>query len=232
MNRKLSFAPGEFYHVYNRGVDKRFIFLDKADYRRFIRLLFFCNSSMMVNMRDVGRQIIKGATFADFLMMRGETLADIGAFCLMPNHFHLLLHEKTEGGITLFLKKLCTAYSMYFNAKYGRTGRLFERVFLAEHADHDQYLKYLFSYIHLNPVKLIDSKWKENGLKNIDSTRYFVEEYEFSSYRNYLGEPESEEILNMPAFPEYFMIHRLGNDMRTEMEDWLNYQETVKVSPL
>lgn len=227
MNRKLSFAPGEFYHVYNRGVDKRLIFLDKTDYRRFIQLLFFCNSQMTVDMRELRRRISKGVTFADFIEERGETLVDIGAFCLMPNHFHLLLHEKIEGGISLFLQKISTAYSMYFNAKYKRTGRLFERTFLAEHADYDQYLKYLFSYIHLNPVKIIDQNWKENGPRDLSMNRFFVEEYEYSSYRNYLGEHENSEILNKYAFPEYF----IDKGIREEINEWLNYKN-AKVKPL
>lgn len=149
---------------------------------------------------------------------------DIGAFCLMPNHFHLLLHEKIEGGITLFLRKLCTAYSMYFNTKNERTGKLFERAFLAEHADFDEYLKYLFSYIHLNPAKIVDSGWKERGPGNLNKVKDFVEKYEFSSYRNYLGELENNEILNKEAFPDYFS----DKGVRSEIEEWLTF---TKVTP-
>jgi putative transposase len=225
MKRKVPLAPGEYYHVYNRGVDKRIIFEEPVDCKRFIGLLFFCNGSMRVDMRQLGRRMSKGNTFADFMEERGETLVDIRAYCLMPNHFHLLLHEKTEGGITLFLKKLCTAYSMYFNTKNVRTGALFERAFLSEHASHDQYLKYLFSYIHLNPAKLLDTNWKENIAMNLDKTRFFIEGYKFSSYRNYLGESEDKEILNKSAFPDYF----LDKGIRAEVEEWLTYnKDTVK----
>src|SRR3990167_6619947 len=196
MNRHITFAPNEFYHIYNRGVDKRIIFIDNSDYRRFIKLLFFCNSSMKVEMRELNKKLNQGITLESFIEERGGTLVDICAFCLMPNHFHLLLREKNDKGITLFLKKLCTAYSMYFNIKYTRTGKLFERAFLAEHANSDQYLKYLFSYIHLNPAKIVDPNCKKNGVRNFIKTKNYVEKYEFSSYRNYLADRENNEIIN------------------------------------
>lgn len=219
MNRKFTFAQGEFYHVYNRGNDKRNIFLENNDYRRFILLLFFCNGFKRVEMREIMKELSQGVTLGEFLGERGETLVDIGAYCLMPNHFHILLHEKIDGGITLFLKKICTAYSMYFNKKYERTGKLFERAFLAQHADHDQYLKYLFSYIHLNPAKIIDPEWKDNMVSNQSKLKNFVENYEFSSYGNYLGKFENKEILNYEAFPDYF-----DDNIANEINGWLKYE--------
>lgn len=220
-------APGEFYHVYNRGVDKRVIFLNNLDYMRFIQLLFFCNSSMKVEMRNLSKKVNQGNTLGSFVEQRGETLVDIGAYCLMPNHFHLLLHEKNDKGITLFLKKLCTAYSMYFNIQNTRTGKLFERAFLAEHADNDQYLKYLFSYIHLNPAKIIEPRWKESGIRDLPQVESFVENYEFSSYRNYLRNSKNSEILNKSSFPDYFE----NQEIREEIKEWLDYQALTKVTP-
>ncbi len=218
MNRKISFVVHEFYHIFNRGNDKRVIFQDNLDYKRFINLLFFCNSANRIDMREL---IVKGVTFGEY--DRGELIVDIGAFCLMNNHFHLLLHEKTEGGVPLFLKKVCTAYSMYFNRKYDRTGKLFEGVFRAEHADTDEYLKYLFSYIHLNPLSIFDSNWKEDGLKDLKNGKGFVEGYQFSSYKNYLGSTENLEVLSTGAFPRYFE----DQNIREEIEGWL----TPKVTP-
>ena len=87
---------------------------------------------------------------------RKETLVDIGAYCLMPNHFHLLIRETAEGNISRFMLKLQTGYPMYFNKKYQRTGALFEGKFKAKHITNDNHLKYLFAYLHLNPVKITD----------------------------------------------------------------------------
>ena len=200
MNRKVAFAPEEYYHIYNRGNDKRQIFVETADYQRFQRLLFFCNGAKPFNFRSVHKR----DKLAVHREKRGETLVDIGAYCLMPNHFHILVRSKSDGDVSAFMKKLCTAYSMYFNIKNGRTGKLFEGPFLAKHADSDEYLKYLFAYIHLNPVKLIDSHWKENGLSDRDMAWRFIGSYQFSSHRDYMQPTEYAEILQKSAFPEYF----------------------------
>ncbi|KKT14135.1 MAG: hypothetical protein UV94_C0023G0007 [Parcubacteria group bacterium GW2011_GWC1_43_30] len=171
MARSHIFAPGEYYHLYSRGVEKRVIFLDNDDYKRFIKILFFCNGSKPVVIRDLPI----GLTFEKYIDKRGEILVDIGAYCLMPNHFHLLVRERNEKGISLFMQKLITAYTMYFNDKYGRKGRLFESSYKSIHAVDDRYLKYLFAYIHLNPVKLINPKWKENGIKNLEEAKKYLE---------------------------------------------------------
>ncbi|MEK7129078.1 MAG: transposase [Patescibacteria group bacterium] len=168
MNRKFKFSIGEFYHIYNRGNEKRIIFKDDHDRKRFTDLLFLCNTKKSI----VVREIPTGLTYE---FDRGETIVDIGAYCLMPNHFHLLLREKTENGISLFMKKLATSYSMYFNKRHQRTGGLFEGKFKATHVDSDTYLKYLFSYIHLNPVKIIDPHWKENGINDKDMAEKYLD---------------------------------------------------------
>src|SRR3989344_1697653 len=80
----------------------------------------------------------------------------------MPNHFHILIREKIEGGISKYMLKLMTGYSMYFNKRYERTGKLYEGVFKSSLLDKDTYLKYIYSYIHLNPAKLQDKNWREN----------------------------------------------------------------------
>ena len=201
MARPHTFAPSEYYHLYSRGVEKRVIFLDKHDYERFIKILFFCNGSKSVVIRDLPRSL----TFGKYTDKRGEILVDIGAYCLMPNHFHLLVRERGEKGISLFMQKLITAYTMYFNDKYDRTGRLFESSYKSTHAADDGYLKYLFAYIHLNPVKLIDPEWKENGIKNIEKTKQYLDKYAFSSFADYAGrDRDSGLILAKQEFPEYF----------------------------
>ncbi len=200
MSRPITFSINEFYHIYNRGTDKRRIFITKNDYERFIILLYLANSKEPIRI-DTRRQSFKDLFEKD----RGENLVEIGAYCLMPNHFHLLLKEKTENSISLFMQKLTTAYTMYFNKKYERNGVLFQGVFKAEHLDDDNYLKYIYSYIHLNPIKLIDATWKKNGIKNQTKAEKFLTEYQYSSYGKYINLNRTENvIINERAFPQYF----------------------------
>jgi len=221
MSRKLSFSVDEFYHIYNRGTEKRDIFLDKADYLRFIVLLYISNNVDVVHISNL---INKGDALMKILDLdKKETLVDIGAYCLMPNHFHLLIKEKKEGGIAKFMGKLATGYSMYFNKRYERTGKLFQGVFKATHADNDEYLKYLFAYIHLNPVKLIEPEWKESGIKNKNTASSFLNEYSYSSYFDYSenGNRPEGKIINKESFPEYFLTQQ---DFSTMIDDWLSFQ--------
>lgn len=224
MERKINFAPEEYFHIYNRGTDKREIFNDKNDYQRFLESLYLFNSKERIVLRAVSRK-------NRFTHNRGDTLVDIGAYCIMPNHFHLLVKSKDDLGISIFMKKLLTAYSMYFNKKYNRSGVLFQGAFKAEHVDRDEYLKYLYAYIHLNPVKILDPEWKEKGIKDVEKSKEFLGSYENSSYLDYIeeGRPEAA-IINKSVFPEYFSIKKDFNDF---IEFWLLYPKdsTTKESP-
>ena len=215
MARKFQFAVDEFYHLYNRGNDKRVIFVDDSDKERLLKLLYLCNSADPFVFRDITEvESMAWKTSTD-------TLTDIGAYCLMPNHFHLLVHEKEENGISRFMQKLSTAYTMYFNKKHKRHGALFEGRFKATHAEEDRYLEYLFAYIHLNPIKLIDPDWKERGLADVEGSEQFLNSYSYSSYWDYIGRKREEAtILNRLAFPEYFGS---AKDFRSFLNSWLNF---------
>ena len=108
--RKTVFADNHFYHIYNRGVEKRNIFLDESDYFRFIRILFEFNDVNSVFLRD--RDRCRGRTSANGEKQKRDRLVEIICFCLMPNHFHLLLNQKREGGIVKFMQKIC--HERYF----------------------------------------------------------------------------------------------------------------------
>ncbi len=173
MERKISFAENEFYHLYNRGVDKRKIYLSASDYRRFLALLYLANSTAPAHLAN----LLRGKQLKDLsTITREHPLVAIGAFCLMPNHFHILLTPLVEHGISKFMLKLETGYSMYFNKKYERSGALFQGKFKAEHASSDNYLKYLYAYIHLNPAR---AKWISVGQERLSR-------YRWSSYPFYL----------------------------------------------
>lgn len=217
MTRKFRFSVNEYYHVYNRGTDKRVVFMDEEDYQRFSDLMFLCNSKRNIVFRDI-------PIGEAYVFERGDTLVDIGAYCLMQNHFHLLVREKIEKGISIFMQKLLTAYSMYFNTKYKRTGSLYEGPFRATHVSEDRYLKYLFAYIHLNPVKIIDPEWKENGISNRAVAKEYLAEYTYSSYPEYMGTVRKEwKILNRVAFPGYFAD---SQDFQGFVDEWLSFKTT------
>ncbi|MEI6420010.1 MAG: transposase [bacterium] len=231
--RTLEFCTGEYYHIYNRGVDKRDVFLDFLDYERFVSMLCLSNSKDTYYIRDIKKKFgDKFLGLETLLELRTESLVDIGAWCLMPNHFHLLIKEKEIGGLSKFLHKLETGYTGYFNKKNDRTGSLFQGTFKAEHVGSDKYLKYLFSYIHLNPIKLIDSTWKENGIKNIDKAIKYLNSYTRSSYLDFAVNNRIEgRLVNRSAFPDYFL-----NPVSFEKEifEWLSYkhlQNQTKAKP-
>ncbi len=214
--RTVPLAPATFFHIYNRGTDKRTIFLDSADYIRFQELLYICNNTAAISVRDIRKQFPVIYTFD-----HGAPLVSIGAYCLMPNHFHLLITSEIENGISTFMSKVSTGYSMYFNKRYNRSGALFQGKFKSEHADTDEYLKYLYAYIHLNPVKLIDPKWKEEGSRDAAKSFAFASSYAYSSLPDYIGQsrPESK-ILNTESYPDYFAT---ATDHHKELFDWLQY---------
>ncbi len=219
--RKVDFVQGEYYHIYNRGNSKQKIFLDDRDRERFLKLLYLCNSKQRI---DFSNDIVKRKINAwDF--EKGESIVNIGAWVLMPNHFHLYVTPKTEAllpsgnAVSDFMQRVLTAYSKYFNAKYRRSGSLFEGKFKAVHMEKDVQAKYLFSYIHLNPLKLMDPGWKGREVKNKKKALRFLNSYIWSSYAEYIGaiRPENK-IISRIDFLNYFSTRR---DFEREIFDWI-----------
>lgn len=233
MSRKTIFATGEYYHLYNRGVDKRIVFENDTDRNRFIFLLYLCNGETAVHFAELfrdeaGESVVNqdGISATVFSCDTGKPLVAIGAYCLMANHFHLLVREIVEDGISTFMHKLSTAYTMYFNTGRKRTGALFQGRFKAEHVSSDNYLKYLFSYIHLNPLKVIDPTWKDAGVKSMSKTKQLLSSYEHSSYLDYVGtEREYAKVLNRKEFPDYFPTK---SSFKNEIFDWISYKEASR----
>jgi len=214
--REANLVDGEYYHIYNRGNSKQKIFHDNEDYSRFVSLLYACNSTNSFRIF----YLAKNESPYDF--EGGKKIVSIGAYCLMPNHFHILITPTEEKGISKFMQKLGTAYSMYYNKKYKRTGGLFEGKFKSQHLSNDRYLKYLFSYIHLNPIKLIQKNWREVGIKNKKEALEYLQNYKYSSYFDYLGIKRIQnKILNAENFPEYFPNNK---SFQKEIFEWLNYK--------
>lgn len=136
-----------YYHIYNRGVEKRKIFLDDQDYSVFLALIkrYLSHDSCAVR---------QGRTY--------ECLAEdveLVSFCLMPNHFHLMLYQIKMNAVTKLLRAICSSYVTYFNQKYGRVGTLFQGNFKAVKVNSDEYLLYLSRYIHRNPADYLHWEW-------------------------------------------------------------------------
>jgi len=163
------FAPDHYYHVFNRGVGKMEIFRDDSDYRLFLYRLrenLFPASAMVpfVEQREP-------------LLRRRNPLPEnsfsLIAYCLMPNHFHLLIRQRTEITVSKLILKVATSYSKYFNKKYKRVGSLFQDAFKAVLVESDTQLLWLSAYIHNNP--------RTDGLvKN-------AEDWKYGSYPDYVG---------------------------------------------
>lgn len=202
--RNIKFVNGQFYHIYNRGVLKNNIFLDNSDYVRFIHYLYAFNSVTPIPHIDRVLKDVRGPASDIIKIVRGEPLVDIASWCLMQNHFHLILRQRIDNGIRRFMHKVETGHAMSFNKKYNRSGVLYEGRFKAILIEMDEYLSHLFRYIHLNPVDLIESGWKEKGIEDWDRVNKFLENYRWSSYPDYIGKKNFPSILNKEAFGWYF----------------------------
>lgn len=146
------FVPESYYHVYNRGVEKRQIFLDAQDYTVFLGLLKKYLTGQRPN--NDNRHVIKNFSQEVELL----------AFCLMPNHFHLLFYQEGERSVSDFMRRLITGYVMYFNDRYKRVGGLFQGPYKASLVDADSYLHHISRYIHLNPEGF--TSWPYSSLQH------------------------------------------------------------------
>src|SRR3989344_3757415 len=173
MSRTLVFSQNEFYHIYNRGTEKRIIFSIKADYERFIALLYLCNGIENIHLNNLPRLSLAERLLSD----QTDPIVNIVAYCLMPNHFHLMLQERVDKGISRFMQKVITGYTMYFNKRNERTGVLFQGKFKATHANQENFLN---QYPHSSYLDYCGKKRLEEKIINKEA----LPEY-FSSVNNF-----------------------------------------------
>ena len=217
MERYIPFTPGEFYHVYNRGVDKNKIFFTENDQRYFQRLLYLRNNTD----GHLRPERCKNKALLEIVIEK--PLVNIQAYALMPNHFHLLLSEIEPGGITTYMRRLLTSYSMYMNKKYDRSGPLMCRPFRARQVDSDEYLRWLISYVHLNPIDLVESEWKERGIADIEQAQTFLREYPYSSYCDYyVTDRDETSIIEKESLPFFISdLEQVGSMFATYQQPLL-----------
>lgn len=159
----------EEYHIYARGVDKRDTFLSASDYLKFMHMINIFNVESRFKNKNNKKQ---------------NKLVEIKKYCLMPNHFHFRLKEIKPGGISKFMQKLLSAYTVYFNKKYNRNGSLFSTTFKCKHVDNELYSRYLNDYIYYNPLKLLREDYKSSefllGERNLTKKEIkFLKDYPY-----------------------------------------------------
>lgn len=193
MLRQVPLVTGETYHIFNRGAHKQNIFTSDEDYRRFQVNLHLANHTHPIVVRDILGSPKYREPFSEFPSDKG--LVDVLGYSLLPNHFHIILQQKTDGGITRFMKKVGVGYSMYFNLKYGHSGTLFQGSFKSNHIDTDPYHQWIFAYVHLNAVSLIDPGWKERGIVDTPAAQRFLDTYKYSSHFDYYSVERPERAI-------------------------------------
>ncbi|HCR35594.1 hypothetical protein A2130_00715 [Candidatus Woesebacteria bacterium GWC2_33_12] len=178
------YLSDSIYHIYNRGVEKRIIFIDNQDYKVFLSYIEEYLTPLQQGSTLLYRELT-GKYYGEIILL---------AFCLMPNHFHLLIKQKDKDSIKRFSKSLFTRYSMYFNKKYKRVGPLFQSIYKATNVIDKEHLLYISKYIHLNPSekanKLIDAYSSYSDYLGITNTQWLnkfivLTEFNKSSYMKY-----------------------------------------------
>lgn len=197
---------GNIYHILSRGVDKRKIFLSDEDRFRFIHDLFEFNNTESVNnltyfFRNNPKDIV-----SPYIKHRAprKLLVDVLAFCLMPNHYHLLLRPRFDDGLSQFMKKLNIGYAKYFNEKYERTGALFEGRYKSVSVDRESHFIHLPYYIHLNPLDLKTPEWRDGQLRNYEKAINFLESYRWSSHLDYSGKKNFPSVTQRDFLLKFF----------------------------
>jgi putative transposase len=217
----------ELTHTLNRGVDKRNIFLDDQDRFRFIHDLFEFNDAEWVNTTFYRFSRSNDIASRKIERKPRKLLVDIHAFCLMPNHYHLLLSPKVDGAIPKFMKKLNMGYAKYFNERYERKGALFEGRYKAVRVATDAHFLHLPYYIHLNPLDLFMPSWRAGEIKNYQSALKFLEQYRWSSHIDYLGKKNFPSVTNRELLIAFFD----GNDgYRAGVRRWLQARDAAVLS--
>lgn len=219
----------ELLHALNRGVDKRDIFLDSQDYARFVHDMFEFNSTLPagntyrhfdpLTMRD-----LRSPSSLSHNTDTHERLVDIHGWVLMKNHYHLLLSERVEDGLSLFLRKLNIGYAKYFNERYERSGTLFQgrtkKVLVSEHS---QFL-YILHYVHLNPLDCLEGSedWRvrdHGSVQSVSAALSYLETYRWSSYLDYCGIHNFPSILTTSLFKNKDVFKDIQKSVRDYLHD-------------
>jgi len=202
--RIIPFVNEYYYHIYNRGVEKRPIFKDGRDYRRFIKTIKYYQFA------GPKPKLSKFLNSSIFKVDLNEKIVEIVCFCLMPNHFHFLVRQLKDGGITEFISKLSNSFTKYYNTKHTRIGPLLQGQFKTVLVESDEQLVHLSRYIHLNPIASMLVK----------DLNY----YSWSSYKEYIN--DTEGICTKHAVMSLF---KSPKDYQQFVLDQVNYAQELEL---
>lgn len=212
--RFIPLANDEFYHVFNRGVAKLPIFHTKRDYQRFLFTLDYyrfreppmkLSYFFQLSVEDRNKLL-------DSLYKNADTLIELYCYCLMPNHYHMLMRQVTDGGISLFFRRIQDSYTKYLNIKIDRVGPLFQGTFKAVRITKDEQFLHVSRYIHVNPFTAFIVHQKD------------IWEYPWSSLRFYVDQA-------IPTFVNTSFIldqFQISQTYRKFIEDQISFKKTIK----
>lgn len=199
----------DYYHIFNRGVDKRTVFLDESDHLRFVHDLYVMNDrNTVAHPKQTQRE------------RKRDLLVYIHAWCLMSNHYHLLLSpvDDDEGNVSLFMKKLNMGYTKFFNEKYKRSGALWQGKYKKVLIGHDSQFMYIPYYVHLNPLDFTSKEWRDGAVKNSTAALTELRAYRWSSLNDYLG---------LKNFPSLIHQKSLGHILGSAQEQFAEMKKII-----
>lgn len=205
----------ELYHIINRSIEGRNLFLDSQDYARFVHALFEFN-----NMRPANNTRRSSTVDIGCRPLPRKRLVDIHGWCLMKDHYHLLLSERIEGGARLFMRKLNVGYAKYYNERHKRSGFVLRGKTSRIHIEQNAHFLYVLHYIHLNPLDYLSGaqEWRiraKGAVRSTEEALKYLQGYRWSSYLDYLGKENVPSILTTN-----FFRHTLGN-YRQSLSEYL-----------
>lgn len=223
-SRPKLLITGSVYHVFNRGVEKRIIFPDKSHYQRFLTTLDYYKDNQPERL-SLSAHLNNKALIQP---KAKEHLISILCFCLMPNHFHLVLKQLTDGGISRFMNDIANSYTKYLNTRLERVGHLFQGSFKSKLIETESSFLQVTRYVHLNPLGLHPEGEKAMGIYSTEKLLKVLKEYPYSSYKTYLGkemaypicdQSEIRKLLGAPNDYKNFVKSKPNQDARFGIEN-------------
>lgn len=224
---RVQFINGGDYHLVNRAIEGQMLFREIADYFRFMFCLYELNDKNLVKMRDRIEERKARKKYTGLTRASRKPLVEILAVCLMPNHYHLIVRQIVDNGISEFMRKLGDSYVGYFNEKHKRKGRgsIFQGHFKAVYIKTIRQFISTICYVFTNPVELIEKDWKEVGAKNSQKAINFLESYKWSNYLDCIGKKNFSSVTNRKFI---FEVFGGAENLKRAVENWILYKAQFK----